>query len=55
MDTDTLITMKAEERQEQKDYTYRMCILTRSLKEVDSRFKIVRKEEDLSYLLGNVY
>lgn len=48
-------TLRAEQRQEQKDYSYKMYILNRSLKEVDHRFKIVRREEDLSYLNGLVF
>jgi len=43
-----------ENKKENREYRYKMSIIRKSLKAIDSRFKIVM-EEDLSYLKGNIY
>jgi len=56
-DTDTLNIIAKENRQENRDYSYKMNVIEQSLKAVDPRYKIVI-EEDLSYLSeinNNVY
>jgi len=49
MDIDTINTINKEERNENREYRYKMNLIEKSLMAIDPRFKIVREKDDLSY------
>ena len=55
LDIDTINTINKEERNENREYRYKMNLIEKSLMAIDPRFKIVREEDDLSYLAGSVF
>ena len=55
MDIDTLNTINKEERNENREYRYKMNLIEKSLMAIDPRFKIVREKDDLSYLSGTIF
>jgi len=55
LDIDTINTINKEERNENREYRYKMNLIEKSLMAIDPRFKIVREKDDLSYLAGLVF
>ena len=55
LDPDTINTINKEERNENREYRYKMNLIERLLMAIDPRFKIVREKDDLSYLAGSIF